>query len=224
MAEQFDYGVYAIRLDRSWSLEDLYVFPRAFEQVYFALEAILPAPDEITEQRIDRAFTAFPWRGGYSAVNFYNQLKQATPRDERPQIKSIEYASPGWMEIYLALGLAVPLGMIVRSVAKTISRCNATYHEIWRDLSQRELLAVEAKRAQLALSREELDLVLYYSDQMAQVLQIPSAQTIHARTKNPLVSLKILMSIYRRVRTLAGYEIRGKAHFPGADGAPDEEI
>lgn len=60
---------YKIFIDGRWSLEDLYRFPRAYEQVYFAIEAMLPASDEETEWRLQRAFRAYPWQGGYSAVN-----------------------------------------------------------------------------------------------------------------------------------------------------------
>ena len=80
------YDDYTILIDKRWSLGDLYEFPRAYEQVYFAFEALIPA-DEEAAARIDRAFKAFPWRGGYSAVNFYNQLKYATPPNKRPTIK-----------------------------------------------------------------------------------------------------------------------------------------
>lgn len=221
MATFDDYGTFIVHIDRRWSLEDLYIFPRAFEQVYFALEAILPSPGEEVENRIDRAFRAFPWRGGYSAVNFYNRLKYATPAAKRPRVESIQYASPGWLELYLALGLAVTLGHTVRSVAKTLDRCNATYNGIMRDMLQRKLLRIEVERARIGLSRDEFQLVEEYSDMMAKVLQIRSADAIHERTRNPLVSLKILLSIYRRVRTLAEYQIRGKADFSNPTGRID---
>lgn len=86
---------YKILIDGRWSLEDLYQFPRAYEQVYFAIEAMLPAADEEAEYRMQRAFLAYPWQGGYSSVNFYNSLKHATPAFERPAIVSLKYASPG---------------------------------------------------------------------------------------------------------------------------------
>jgi hypothetical protein len=37
-----EYDNYPIAIDKRWSLEDLYKFPRAYEQVYFAYEALLP--------------------------------------------------------------------------------------------------------------------------------------------------------------------------------------
>ena len=90
-----EYGDYLIRMDGRWTLDDLYRFPRTYEQVYFALDALVPSETHADEERVARAFQAFPWQGGYSAVNSYNQLKFATPFEIRPKVASIQYASAG---------------------------------------------------------------------------------------------------------------------------------
>jgi hypothetical protein len=174
---------------------------------------VLPTPDEYHEERVDRAFEAFPWRGGYSAVNFYNQLRYATPPHLRPRILSIQFASAGWIELSLIVANAVALGVIVRSVARTIDRCNHTYNGIMSDLMKRKLLRIELERARYGLQRDEIELVDRAADVMAKILQLGSADSVHKRTKNPLISLKILLSLYRRVRTLAEYQLKGKADF-----------
>src|SRR5207248_3759476 len=89
---------YTIHIEGKWSLEDLYVLPRTFEQVYFMVYSLFPEHDDFTLERIQHTYEAFPWQGGYSAVNFYDQLKHITPKRERPQIASIHYGSPGWIE------------------------------------------------------------------------------------------------------------------------------
>jgi len=216
------YDSYAIFIDKRWSLEDLYKFPRAYEQVYFAYEAVLPAPDEQTNERISSAFLAFPWRGGYSAVNFYNQLKSATPVRQRPVIKAIQYASPGFIELILNLPLAVQIAGYVSSVAGSIGVCNKVYNAIYTDLQKRELLRLDVERKKIELTREQFDLVVYANHQMATILGLPSAETIMKRTNDPLIALKILLSIYRRVRTLAEYKNKGKANLAERIG-PDED-
>jgi len=204
---------YTIHIDGSWSLEDLYVFPRNYEQVYFALEAVLPASDSAANDRIVRAFSSFPWQGGYSAVNFYNQLKYATPPKRRPIVASMKYQSPGWIEIACIVPVAISVSVLVIRVAKTLDACNNTYNQIYSDMQRRKLLKIEVERQEIALRQDEIDLIRSHADLMAHVLGVGSAETIHERTKNPLISLKILLSIYRRVRTLAKYQLKGKAHF-----------
>jgi hypothetical protein len=49
---------------------------------------------------------------------------------------------------------------------------------------------------------------------MAAILQIGTPDALDERTGRPLVSLKILLSVYRRVRTLAEYKAKGKALLP----------
>ncbi len=97
-------GTYTIHIKGEWSLEDLFVFARTFEQVYFLIYSLMPEHNEAALERIHHAYHAFPWQGGYSAVNFYDELRYATPERERPQIASIQYGSPGWFEI-LSRGL-----------------------------------------------------------------------------------------------------------------------
>lgn len=209
-----DFGQYAIDIDRRWSLEDLYKFPRAYEQVYFAFEALLPTDELETEGRIARAFRAFPWRGGYSAVNFYNQLKYATPRQERPSVTRIQYASPGVIELYLLLPLAVQIAGAVTAVAGSILACNKVYNTIYTDLRKRKLISLDVELKKNELTRDDIKLLLESSEQLAKMLSIGSADTIHQRTGDPLISLKILLSVYRRVRLLADYKIKGKADLP----------
>lgn len=209
-----DYSNYFVQMDGRWTLEDLYRFPRTYEQVYFALDALVPSGSQADEDRVARAFQAFPWQGGYSAVNFYNQLKIATPVGIRPKVASIQYASPGFIELALILEQAKLLAGIVAVVAGSLGGCNVVYNRIISDLNKRKLLRIEVEKERIALSREELNLVREYSKEMAELLQLGSSDVIDARTEKPLISLKILLSVYRRVRILADYRLKGKATLP----------
>lgn len=205
------YGDYMIYVDKRWSLEDLYLFPRAYEQVYFAYEALIPAADDQMNERILRAFNAFPWRGGYSAVSFYNQLKYATPKERRPIIRQIRYASPGYIELVLAIPLAIQIAGVVGAVAGSLLACNKVYNTIYTDAQKRELLALDIKSAEIDLANKQLDFIKNSNEKLAEILMLESAAVIESRAEHPLIAMKILMSIYRRVRTLAEYHQKGKA-------------
>lgn len=204
---------YTIHIEGDWSLEDLYVFPRTFEQVYFLVYSLMPDRDEEALERIRHAYRAFPWRGGYSAVNFYNQLKYVTPKKDRPQIASIHYASPGWLEVALILCVAVSVERLVKSIGNTIGHANDVYDRIVRGMSERKLLRLEADRKELQFKKEELEYVTSCLDQMGMLLGLNNLEEINARTGHPYRSLKILMSLYRRVKTLTDYIGKGKADF-----------
>ncbi|MDI6729654.1 MAG: hypothetical protein QMD44_12130 [Thermodesulfovibrionales bacterium] len=205
-------GKYKIAVNGRWTLEDLYVFPRAYEQVYFLMYSLLPQEEDLAVERIQHAYAAFPWRGGYSAVNFYNQLKYVLPKNQRPAIVSIQYASPGWIELALLVGVAVSVERLIKSIANSIDRANQVYHNIHTGLQQRKLLRIETKRKELQLKKEEREYVDDSLKQMAQLLGFKNLAEINARTGNPYITLKILLSFYRRLRTLADYQKRGKTN------------
>jgi hypothetical protein len=207
---------YVIDISGEWSLEDLYVFPRAFEQVYFLIYSLSENIGEEEIERIRHAYEAFPWRGGYSAVGFYDQLKFTTPRRDRPQIRGIEYHSPGWIELELLVEVAVMVGALVTSVTGSIRLINSTYSRIMKDMQRRKLMRIEIKSAELKLTRDQLAFVEECSSTMARVLGFSNIQEIHDRTGHPYRSLKILLSLFRRVRTLVEYETKGKAHLPSS--------
>lgn len=209
-----EYDNYPIAIDKRWSLEDLYKFPRAYEQVYFAYEALLPAPTEQVNTRIERAFNAFPWKGGYSAVNFYNQLKYATPTNRRPVVKRMQYASPGVIDLLLNLPLAVKIAGVVSSVATSIGVCNKVYNAIYTNAQQRKLLGLDIKSREIDIANKQMDFILDSNKRLADLLKLESPDVIEARAEHPLIAMKIMMSIYRRVRTLAEYEQTGKATLP----------
>lgn len=209
-----DEGVHRINIDGRWDLEDLYRFPRAYEQVYYALYSLYPHEDEFTRLRVRQAYLTFPWQGGYSAVNFYNHLKYTIPKNKRPTIRSIQYASPGWIELLVgALVITGLISHIVVRVCTTLEKCNATYNAIYRGLVERKLLRIEAEKQQLEFERSNSAYLSEANAQMAEVLSIDAQQlaAINANTGSELKTLKIMLSIFRRVKILAEYRTRGKA-------------
>ena len=202
---------YKINIDKRWSLEDLYVFSRTYEQVYFLAYSLLPElPDDVVD-RISRAYHTYPWQGGYSAVNFYNQLKYSVPIAQRPNVVSIRYASPGYLELGLLLGVAFSVSKLVKYVAGSIKEINLVYNEIMSDLQKRKLLRLEVKQKGLELSRSQLHFIEEHAESMAKLLMFKGHSEITDRTGHPFITLKILLSYYRRLRKLAEYQSKGKA-------------
>ena len=204
-------GNYRIDLDRDWTLEDLYKFPRTFEQTYFFFASIDENLSEGDQERILRAYNAFPWQGGYSAVSFFDELKYSFDSRQRPKIVVIHKASPGLLELSLVVGVAYSLAKIVKSVAAAINSANDTYHNIYKGMQERKLLKLKVEHQTLELNKAHMVFVDSSSRTMAKLLGFSSPAQLNSITKSPYLSLKILLSVYRRVRTLAEYENNGKA-------------
>jgi hypothetical protein len=207
------HGAYRIQIQGEWTLEDLYVFPRAYAQVYFLTQSLFRSGDERWNERLAHAYRSFPWQGGYSAVNFYNELKFLLPPRERPQVVSIRYESPGWIELGLVVAGALAVEKFVKSVSRSVGDAHDTYHQIVKGLSERKLLRLEVKRKELDFKKTELEYIKSCAATTAELLGLPSANAIDEKTGHPYLTLKILLSLYRRVKTLSDYERKGKATF-----------
>lgn len=134
---EFHTGSFKVQLDNLWDLEDLYKFPRTFEQVYFAYFSLLPSKDEFINEKIAHAYSSYPWKGGYSAVNFYNQLKYSMHKSERTTIISISYSSPGWLDLNHIQQVALNVGVVVGSLCGSIRLINSTYNAIYKGMKER---------------------------------------------------------------------------------------
>ena len=206
-------GRYNVHIDGKWSLEDLYIFPRTYEQIYYAWQTFGPSDDDITEDRIARAFHIFPWQGGYSAVNFYNQLKYITPARQRPQIISIQYGSPGAIELQLAVSLAKDIAGAVMLISGSIIACNKAYHDVYTGMQKRELLRIKNEKETIELVKKHRKFLEESAHTMMEILSVPDAIILGNRTESDLLTTKILLSLFRRIRTLAEFQNRGKVDF-----------
>src|SRR5712671_4940806 len=112
-----DANYYRVILDEEWKLTDLYEFPHSYDQCYafiYCLDSDLSPRDRA---RINLALEGYPWQGGYSYVNIYTVLRNQVPLRDRPRIKSISKASPGWLDLFLNVGVAIQVAQSVMALS-----------------------------------------------------------------------------------------------------------
>lgn len=203
---------YRISLDGDWSLSDLYEFPHTYAQLYSLLYVLEFAAEDIDDERIESAFRSHPWRGGFSALNFYKQLGRIVPIRDRPRINSIRFESPGWLELTLAVAIASNIERLVEAFSKSGRHLNTLYKDIYKGLHQRKLMRIKVRRQEIALRREQIRFAEESAKRLGQLMDFRYVEELDRLTNNPLGTLKILLSIYRRLRALNKYEKRGKAN------------
>ena len=245
-------GSHQLEMDGEWGLLELSGFGRQYVQVYSMMYALhFGVEEEEPEERTVHAFGAFPWTGGWSAVDFYDSLRIAVPADHRPRIVAMEYASPGYIELAVIAAVALNIRRIVDHVCSIIERANDTYSRLYKAAMKRKLLRVDAsgvsleqvcsstsaeqrrcrpqsprksgvfttrwpheasvktflghttRRAQLKLERDELEFAEEATQRLAATMGFDLMGELERLTENPLVRMKILFSLYRRVRDLA---------------------
>src|SRR5258708_3921746 len=197
---------YQIPIGGEWTLEALYIFPRAYEQCYFLYLALTPDTPEFEDDRVLYAYEAFPWQGGYSAVDFYNQLKWAVPRRRRPRITRIRYSSPGLIELgTLSVVVALNIEKVVRNICNSAKIVSGTYTAVYRDMQKRKLLRIKTEKEIRKLSPAEIRIIEAHAEDIADILDV-NLGVLNERTGSPYKSVKILLSLFRRVRSLAWFQ------------------
>lgn len=204
---------YTIQMGGKWTLEDISEVAHVYSQAYAFLYVLNTPLTDDRKERLHITFTAFPWRGGYSAVNFYLYLKALVLPSERPQIVSLRYGSEGLLELALLASIAVQIGILIKTLCLAAKDLNELYSSIYRGLQDRKLMRTEVKRKDIALETEQLDFIIDSSDKLSKMMGFQNVEEINKLTGSPLATLKILLSFYRRIRVLAGYEKKGKAKF-----------
>jgi hypothetical protein len=116
---------YIITIGGIWSLNDFYELPHVFEQAYVFNCAVFQVEMTTTFERLNEVFLSYPWRGGYSAVNFYNSLGKHIPAHFRAKIKSIQYASPGGIELIVVIPAVVAIAKLVDIIVKSAGGVNS---------------------------------------------------------------------------------------------------
>lgn len=206
--------IYRIIMNERWALEDLYRFPHAYSQSQSFIYCFDTDLDPRDARRIDFALEEYPWRGGYSYVNIYTVLHHQIPVHHRPTIASIQYASPGWIDILLnpdvALQVAKSVGILLGAgiaAIEALKRVDKARLDIARQRREQD-------REFAKLTAAEVKALNEMSEEIAKHLGFESLKKLQQRTKNPEVTVKILMAHYRRMRILGDYVESGKVSLP----------
>ncbi len=193
-----DTGDVYLKLDKQWDMQDIAQLSKLYIQCYSLVHSL---------SNVDkREYIKYPWKGGYSAVNFYNNLYYEIPHEERPAIQEIHYASPGYIKLKEALVVAALVAGIVATVTNSIDDIQETYDKIQRGISDRKLMKIDVQIKYLQLKEAELEFIRESKNELIEKMQIPEIMQPELSIlskENELMELKILMSFHRRVKPLA---------------------
>jgi len=80
-------------------------------------------------------------------------------------------------------------------------------------MQERKLIQIDVKKKKLQLKEADLKFIHSSAKSLAKLIGFKNIKELHKVTRNPLTSLKILLSFYRRIRSLADYTNKGKTKF-----------
>lgn len=209
-----------LELDGQWGLEELSEAMKDYIQLYgFAYSLISDLPSTRQEE-VDYIYAKFPWRGGYSTVNFFNQLFHKIPPKLRPEVQRIQYASPGFIELAELLAVAATVAALVGAVCKSIKTVHDLYRSIQKASVEYELSKINLTKENLHLKQQQIVFCEDSANRLAKALGLTDAQEqlIDQKVRgNPVMKLKILLSVFRRVEPLAKRQAEGKLKVTGTE-------
>jgi hypothetical protein len=216
-----DVGVARIRIQGDWELEMVGALSHVYVQVYsaacfllapidlFAESPVSTVPQGTVVPSIPHLLTdeqetgrySYPWRGGFSAVNFFRSVHAQLPVRYRPDILEIAYASPGFIEL---AGYCAALSLVVSTVTKNANRILVVYKNIQDEIRKNKLNKLEERQRNAQVSFME-----HAYAQLTQAMELPEVadKRLHDVTKNDRwARLKIALALARRIDRLAHFE------------------
>jgi len=202
-----------LRLDGHWNLEELSEATKDYLQLYGFVYSLLPNLPTARRAEVDHIYGKFPWRGGFSTVNFFSQLFHKIPPKLRPEVKKIRYSSPGFIELQELLIVAIGVAAIVKAVCASLNFANDTYRGIQRGSAEHKLTKIDISNKELELTQRQLAFCDAQVEKLLKLFNFSAEQAAALDEKtqgNPAMKLKILLSVYRRVEPLAKKQLEGK--------------
>ncbi|WP_186115465.1 hypothetical protein [Burkholderia gladioli] len=200
-----------VKIDGRWDIEDLAEYPQVLAAPYAFLHAVMRG----AQGRIDwlaSAFQRYPWRGGYSTVNFYRELYDAVPPNERVVVSEIAYASPGKIKLRAAPDVIGALHLEVATFST--NRSYELYQNLRRQMSSRELLGRTSEEAHID---DEIEIFLRDSCvELAEAISFEYMDDLYRLCGNSwFLAAKLLLAYYRRLLDLSDFYKSGKAEYAG---------
>lgn len=201
-----------VDIDGQWEISDLKIFSDSVQDCYSFGYALLEATGKATKNKITALFHKHPWRGGFSSVNFFKELYQNIPSQDRAEIKQIAYASPGEIKFYMNGDVADSIRKLVNLINEENSPSFKAYKETRRYLQ--DLGWLGKSESDIELSAQEVNDLTVCLKSTCKAIGIEDS-TDHILTNlaggDPLAGIKMVLAYHRRLQALADYVATGKA-------------
>ncbi|MEJ1384149.1 MAG: hypothetical protein RPU34_10140 [Candidatus Sedimenticola sp. (ex Thyasira tokunagai)] len=205
---------YALNLDGKWFLEDLVLVPKLYSQLYSFVYTVINLKKDSVRSNAKKIFGNYPWRGGFSTVNFFNDLDRVIPSLHEPQVKSLQYASPGSIKLELLTEVSASL----KHSLDTSHRNRETLHELNKEISSfirtKKLSKIRGNDPSITFDNETKIFLADKIEPFSSALGLDNyLEDIRKLSRNDLVAIKILMSIYRRSKQVFDFKSKEMISF-----------
>lgn len=196
-------------LDGDWNTQELAELYRRVRDTH----ALIYLHSEDTKTK----FRPAPFKGGFSTINFYQQIKGYIPAKARVSERAIHYSSPGFVAFR---GDVVTLGLL-RDVLNTVRENEDALGEENRALSR--FLRDEGLNEEdaSATAEQETEMAKHAAAMLA-LIGRPDWEWLKSKSPSIWQATKIVRAHYRRLKDLLRFEEQGRCVL-AVTGAPVKE-
>jgi len=133
------------------------------------------------------------------------------PAEDKPRVVQLQYASPGFIKLSLHTPIAEYIRNSIQAYIASMRQIDEKYAFVMQ--FQREYKFTRQKVEEYQIEPEVMNIIVEYTEELAQMLRYPYVAATNQLTNNRLLSLRILLAHYRRIKILAAYQIEGRATY-----------
>jgi hypothetical protein len=206
---------HTLLIDGNWYLDDFGKFQSVYSQLYAFFYALRNLGRPSISHSLQHSLTAYPWKGGFSAINIFREILDATPEFHQARVHKLQYSSPGTIELELLEDVAQDIKRFIEFSGRdeNLSSLHEIYKKAEKFLDENSLRNVSGKRNSEQIS--QLDpvveqLITTHLNSLSSALGLTgSLDTLRGTGAHELVLLKFFLAIFRRYRRLKEFHARG---------------
>lgn len=203
-------------VDGNWDMGEFSKFHAQVSDLYALTRSIdLFIDENVAMDRRRKVMQSFikPWQGGGSYYGFFKSLAAVGGREYRPDIKAIQWASPGYIDVKGDQDSFERLLALVEHFGRARKKATAEYDHLWSYLQEMKLLKANTRR----LDRNSAVMVEVgeRAKALSKTLNVTSYRNLKKMAGNdPVVAAKVLLATKRRVHRLYDFFAEGRVSVP----------
>lgn len=224
-SEEYDAITFASRsvqrfdVDGQWDMREFGKFHAQISDLYAFSQSVEQYSDKATsvehKRQIMESFVK-PWQGGGSYYGFFKSLAKAGGDDARPDIKAIQWASPGYMDVVGDADAFDKLISLVDHFGRNRRGIIESYDHLWSYLKDTGFL----KNSSKGIRRDSpiLTEIGLRASELGKVLGATSYTVLKQMAGDDnVVAAKVLLATERRVSRLYDFFSEGRVAVSGVE-------
>lgn len=210
-----DKGTLRLAMDGEWDLDDLRTLTASIRMGYSYFYWVFQEPTYV-DSAVKSGIARYFWSGEHVPDRFAQTLYDHIPEKQRLKLVSIQFASPGWIELAASAPILIAFGWVAKIWIKNFDEAFELFKKVDGYFATRKLRDLRSKGSLKdidgAFVDEARDLCFSYGGYLG--LTEDQIEGVITLAGNPIAALRLLVAISSEARKLHDLEKQGKIKLP----------